>query len=63
MVPLICFFLCMAMCMIFRSRAPGRRFCCRGGAGTAGLDEMRKEIRELKDEVNGFKGKKEDGNG
>jgi hypothetical protein len=63
MVPLIGFVLCMMMCMVFRSRMAGRRFCCWGGTGATDLGEVKKEIKVLKDEMENFKTKKENGNG
>jgi len=45
------------MCLFFRSRFAGGRFCCWGGARPADLEEMKKEIRELKEELGKIKGK------
>jgi len=56
-VPIIIIALCMIMCLFFRSRFAGRRFCCWGGAHPADLEEMKKEIRELKEELSKIKGK------
>jgi hypothetical protein len=55
LVPLICMALCMVMCIRMRSRTPGGRFCCWGWSCTADLDEIKKEIRELKEEIGSIK--------
>jgi hypothetical protein len=49
--------LCIMMCLFFRSRFDGGRFCCWGGARPADLEEMKKEIGELKEELGKIKGK------
>ncbi|MCX5841152.1 MAG: hypothetical protein NTY16_06825 [Deltaproteobacteria bacterium] len=43
--------------MFFKSRMGNRRFCCWGGVGSADLEEMKKEIRELKEELGKIKKK------
>ncbi len=45
------------MCLFFRSRFAGGRFSCWGGGGPTDLEEMKKEIRELKEELGKIKGK------
>ena len=52
----------MMLCMAFRSRGAGRRFCCWGGIGAADYDELKKDIKALKDEMENIKAKKENGN-
>jgi hypothetical protein len=47
----------MIMCLFFRSRFAGGRFCCWGSAHPADLENMKKEIRELKEELSKIKGK------
>ncbi len=42
---------------------PGRRFCCWGGPGHADLDEMKKEIGELREEIGTIKKSEEKRNG
>ncbi len=54
-VPLIGIVICIMMCRLFRSSAAGGRFCCWGGASDGRLDEVRREIRELKEEVGKMK--------
>lgn len=56
-VPLIGIALCIMMCLFFRSRFAGGRISCWGGARPADLEEMKKEIRELKEELGKIKGK------
>jgi hypothetical protein len=55
--PIIGISLCMIMCLFFRSRFAGGRFCCWGSARPADLEKMKKEIRELKEELIKIKGK------
>ena len=55
LVLLIGIVLCMVMCLRMRSKMPGRRFCCRGGAGAADIDEMKNEMKELREEVGSIK--------
>jgi hypothetical protein len=45
------------MCMFFKSRMGNRRFCCFGGVGSTELDEMKKEIGDLKIDIEKMKGK------
>ena len=54
-MPLIGMALCITLCVFFRSSAAGRHFCCWGGVPDDRLDEMRKEIRELKEEIGKMK--------
>lgn len=56
-VPIIGIALCIIMCLFFRSRFAGGRFCCWDSAHPTDLDEMKKEIRELKEEIGKIKGK------
>lgn len=56
-VPLIGIVFCIVMCRVFRSSAAGSRFCCGGGPPAGPLDEMRKEIRELRDEIGKMRGR------
>jgi len=56
-VPIIGIALCIIMCLFFRSRFSGGRFCCWGSAHPTNLEEMKKEIRELKEEIGKIKGK------
>jgi len=56
-VPLVGIALCIMMCMFFKSRMGNRRFCCWGGVGSTDLEEMKKEIRELKEELGKIKKK------
>ena len=56
-MPLIGIALCIMICLFFRSRFVDGRFCCWGGARPADLEEMKKEIRELKEELGKIKGK------
>jgi phosphate/sulfate permease len=55
LVPLIGMALCITLCMLFRSSMTGRHFCCWGGVPDNRLDEVRKEIRELKEEIGKMK--------
>jgi len=43
--------LCMTMCIFFRSRTSGRRFCCWGGVNSSDLEKMKEEIAVLKEEI------------
>jgi len=43
--------------MFFKSRMGNRRFCCFGGVGSTELDEMKKEIGDLKIDIEKMKGK------
>ena len=56
-VPLVGIALCITMCMFFKSRRGNRRFCCFGGVGSADLEEMEKEIGDLKADIEKMKGK------
>jgi len=56
-MPLIGIALCIMICLCFRSRFVDGHFCCWGGARPADLEEMKKEIRELKEELGKIKGK------
>jgi hypothetical protein len=56
-MPLIGIILCITFCMIFRTRMAGGRFCCWGGTPDGPLDDVRKEIRELKKEIGNMKEK------
>ena len=56
-MPIICIALCIIMCIFFRSRFAGRRFCWRGGTYHNDFVEMKKEIRELKEELKKIKAK------
>jgi len=51
LVPLVCMVLCMTMCIFFRSRTSGRRFCCWGGVNSSDLEKMKEEIAVLKEEI------------
>ena len=55
--PIIGIALCVIMCLFFRSRFTGGRFCCWGGTRPADLEDMKKEIRELKEELIKIEGK------
>ena len=55
--PIIGIALCIIMCLFFRSRFAGGRFCCWGSTHRADPEEMRKEVRELKEEIVKIKGK------
>jgi hypothetical protein len=57
LVPLIGIALCIIMCLFFRSRIAGGRFYCWSGASHADFEEMKKEIRELKEEIAKITGK------
>jgi hypothetical protein len=57
MIPLTGMALCILMCLFFRSRVAGRRSCGWGGAHPADLEEMKKEIEALKEEIGKIKGK------
>ena len=58
LVPLFGIVLCIIMCRLFRSSAAGGRFCCGGGNTPDGrLDEVKKEIRELREEIGKIKEK------
>lgn len=50
-VPLICMVFCMIMCIFSKKRIHGRRFCCWSGINSADVDEMKKEIAELKEMI------------
>jgi hypothetical protein len=63
LVPLIGMALCIFMCIRMRSRMPGGRFCCWGGYGSADLDDMKREIRELREEIGSGKKSEEKKNG
>ncbi len=54
-VLLICIAVCIIFCRFFRTRTAGGRFCCWGGASDGSLDDVRKEIRELKEEIGKIK--------
>ena len=54
-VPLICIAVCIIFCRFFRTRTAGGRLCCWGGASDGSLDDVRKEIRELKEEIGKIK--------
>lgn len=56
-IPLICMALCIFMCLFFRSRAAGGRFCGWGGARFTDLEEMKKDIAALREEIGKTKGK------
>ncbi len=56
-VPIIGIALCLIMFLFFRSRFAGGRFCCWGSARPTDFEEMKKEIRELKEEIGKIKGK------
>ena len=56
-MPLVGIALCIMMCMFFKSRMGNRRFCCFGGVGSTELDEMKKEIGDLKIDIEKMKGK------
>ena len=54
-VPLIGIVLCILLCRLFRSSTAGSHFCCWGGAPDGRPDEVRKEIRDLKEEIRKIK--------
>ena len=54
-VPLIGIALCIMLCRLFRSATAGSRFCCWGGTPEGRLDDVKKEIRELKEEIGKIK--------
>ena len=54
-VPLVGIVLCIVMCRFFRSSAPGGRFSCGGGPPDGRLDEVKREIGELRAEVGRIK--------
>ena len=54
-VPLICIAVCILFCRFFRTRTAGGRLCCWGGASDGSFDDVRKEIRELKEEIGKIK--------
>jgi hypothetical protein len=56
-VPLIGIALCIILSRLFRSSRAGRSFCCWGGMPDDGLADVRKEIRELKEEIGKIKGR------
>ena len=56
-VPLIGIALCITMCVFFRSSSADSRLCCWGGTPDGRLDDVRKEIRELKEEIGKMKDK------
>ncbi len=56
-VPLVGIALCITMGVFFRSRWSNSRFCCFGGVGTCDLEEMKKEIGDLKADIEKMKGK------
>jgi hypothetical protein len=43
------------MCRLFRLSAAGSRFCCWSGTPDGRLDEVKKEIRDLKEEIGKMK--------
>jgi hypothetical protein len=53
--PLIGIALCIMLCRLFRSSTAGSRFCCWGGTPEGRLDDVKKEIRELKEEIGKIK--------
>jgi hypothetical protein len=57
LVPLIGIALCITMCTLFRHRMANRRFCCWSGTHTGDLDGIKKDIQELKDELDKTKQK------
>jgi hypothetical protein len=56
-MPLIGIILCFTFCMIFRTRMAGSRFCCWGSTPDGPLDDVRKELRDLKEEIGKMKEK------
>jgi hypothetical protein len=51
LVPLIGIALCITMCLLFRPRIVGRRFCCWGDMSTGEIDGMKKDIQDMKDTI------------
>jgi hypothetical protein len=51
LVPLIGIVFCIIMCRLFRSSMAGSRFCCGGGTPDDRLDEVKKEIGKLREEI------------
>jgi hypothetical protein len=58
LAPLVCMALCVLMCLFLRWGMAGRRFCRPGWFHSADVDEMKKEIAELKEIVGSLDGKK-----
>lgn len=58
LVPLVCMVFCMMMCVFFRKRMHGRRFCCWSGVDSADVAEMKKEIKALKEMIENNKQKR-----
>jgi hypothetical protein len=63
LMPVIGIALCIMICLFFRSRFKGGRFCCFGSPGPDNLEEMKKEISDLKEELAKIKGNKENTHG
>lgn len=56
-LPIICIAMCIIMCLFIRSRMVGKRNCGWGSTRHGDLEEMKKEIRVLKEEIDKIKGK------
>lgn len=54
-VPLIGIAVCIMLCRLFRSSTAGSRFCCWGGTPEGRLDDVKREIREMKEEIGKIK--------
>ncbi len=57
MIPLMGFILCFSMCFFFRRKATGRRWCFGGGIRFPDFESVKKEIRELREEIDKIKEK------
>ncbi len=53
--PLIGIAVCIMLCRLFRSSTAGSRFCCWGGTPEGRLDDVKREIREMKEEIGKIK--------
>ncbi len=56
-IPLIGMTLCILMCLFFRSRTTGWHCCGRDSARFKDLEEMKKEITALREEIGKTRGK------
>jgi len=57
LIPLVGMILCVLLCRFFRRRSVGARFCGWGGVRRTEVEELKNEIRELREELGKMKGK------
>ena len=61
LIPLIGFIFCIGMCILFRRKMSGRCWCFPRGANFGDIEAIRKENRELREEIEKVKAKKQSG--